>query len=341
MRIWVDLTAAPHPLVLRPVVEGLRARGHDVSITARDNGQTVALARAHGLDPEVFGAHGGRSRLGKARALWERSSALRRWARPRRFDLALGHGSNDVQVVARSLGVPAADAFDYEWAFAQHTIGCRLARRVIVPEAIPPRRLRRYGAGPGKLARYPGLKEEYYLADFEPDPGVPAALGADPARVIAVLRPPAGSASYHRMSNELFPRLVARLGADDGVHAIVVPRDDDQRRALQALALPSLIVPDEAIDVPSAIAAADLVLSAGGTMNREAVALGTPVWTTFAGRLGAVDERLIAEGRLRVLSDAGAVELVKRDAGAAGARERVRRDPALLVDLVLGTVGAA
>ncbi len=286
----------------------------------------------------MFGAHGGRSRRGKARALWDRGVALRRWARWRGFDLALGHGSNDIALVARALRIPAANAFDYEWAAFQHTIGCRLARRVIVPDAIPPARLRRYGVGPGKLAQYPGLKEEYYLADFTPDPGVLSALGADPTRVVAILRPPAGTASYHRMSNALFPRLVARLGRDDGVHAIVVPRDDEQRRTLEALSLPSLIVPSEAIDVPSAIAAADLVLSAGGTMNREAVALGTPVWTTFAGRLGAVDEQLIADGRLRVLDDPDAVALVKRGAGVP---ERVRRDPALLVDLVLGTIGAA
>lgn len=68
-------------------------------------------------------------------------------------------------------------------------------------------------------------------------------------------------------------------------------------------------------------------------MNREAVALGTPVWTTFQGRLGAVDERLIAEGRLKVLERAADVQLVKRAAGERGAA-RVRRDPAVLAELL-------
>jgi hypothetical protein len=334
MRIWVDLTAAAHPLVMRPIVQGLRARGHTVEITARDNGQTVALAHAHGLEPEVFGAHGGRSRAGKARSLAGRTGALARWSRGRGFDLAVGHGSNELALAARLRRIPAVNMFDYEWARSQHHIGCRLARRVIVPEAIPPERLRRYGAGPGKLVRYPGLKEEYYLWDFAPDEGLLARLGLDERRVIVVVRPPAGTASYHRFSNELFPRLMVRLGEDEGVHALVLPRDDDQRRELQAMALPSLTVPDDAVDAQSAIALADLVVSAGGTMNREAVALGTPVTTTFAGQLGGVDEWLVGQGRLRQLTDPDALDLRKRERGG----ETLRRDPALLVDLVLGAV---
>jgi len=335
MRIWVDLTAAAHPLVMRPIVEGLRERGHEVAVTARDNGQTVALAHSHGLEVEVFGEHGGSSRAGKAMSLASRTGALLRWARPRRFDLAAGHGSNDLALVARALRVPALNTFDYEWAAAQHRIGCRLARRVMVPDAIPPERLTRYGVGPAKLVRYPGLKEEYYLWDFEPDASVLPALGIDTSRVVVIVRPPADSASYHRFSNELFPRLMVRLGDDPGIHALVLPRNDVQREQLQAMALPSLIVPDVAVDAQSAIAFADLVLSAGGTMNREAVALGAPVYTTFAGRMGGVDEKLIAEGRLRPLESPDSLVLVKRTKRG----ETLRRDPALLVDLVLGTPG--
>jgi predicted glycosyltransferase len=71
-------------------------------------------------------------------------------------------------------------------------------------------------------------------------------------------------------------------------------------------------------------------------MNREAAALGTPVYTTYGGRLGGVDEALIRSGRLRPLTDPRALELAKR---AAGDGRPTRRDPSLLVDLVLGTVG--
>ena len=324
MRVWVDLTNSPHVLVLRPIVDVLRARGADVRVTARDFAQTVALAQRLGLDCEVIGHHRG-ARLGaKAVGLAERSAALVRWARRNGpFDLALGHGSNDVTVAARLLRVRCSTMFDYEWATVQHTINCRLAQAVVVPEAIPPERLERYGAR-GKLQRYPGLKEEYYLAGFEPDRAVLGQLGLDEAQPIAVVRTPPSVSLYHRFENDLFARVLDRLR---GTQTVVLPRVAEQRAQLGGF-----IVPEHAIDAQSLIAFADLVVSAGGTMNREAVALGTPVWTTFEGRLGAVDERLIAEGRLRRLERAEDLVLEKRTVASA---ERVRRDPALLADLLL------
>ena len=319
---------------MRPIVDRLRAKGHEVEITARDYAQTLELCRIHGLDVEVFGAHGGATRTKKFGALVSRTRALRKWAKQRDFDLALAHGSNDLALVARSLGIPAVDTFDYEWATVQHNIGCRLARRVMVPEAIPPERLRRYGVRDGKLAQYPGLKEEYYLHDFEPDPALLTKLGADRERVTVIVRPPPDVSLYHRKSNPLFPQVLEFLGSDDGVHAIVLPRTAAQRQYVRELGLPSVIVPEGAIDGRSAVANADLVVSAGGSMNREAVALGTPVYTTYGGRLGGVDEMLIRENRLRPLTDPRAIELVKRPEQ----QPTERRDPGLLVDMVLGAV---
>jgi predicted glycosyltransferase len=329
MRIWVDLTNSPHVLVLRPVVDVLRGRGAEVSVTARDFAQTVELCERLGLDCEVIGRHRGARVAAKAVGLAERSVALARWARGRGpFDLALGHGSNDVTVAARLLGIPSSTMFDYEWATAQHTVNCRLAQAVVVPEAIPPERLDRYGAS-GKLQRYAGLKEEYYLADFEPDRAVLDELGLDAAQPIAVVRTPPSVSLYHRFENDVFAGVLDRLR---GTQTVVLPRVPEQRAALDGF-----IVPEHAIDAQSLIAFADVVVSAGGTMNREAVALGTPVWTTFEGRMGAVDERLIAEGRLQRLERADALVLRKREAVRP---QRVRRDPALLVDLLLKPLAA-
>jgi predicted glycosyltransferase len=333
VRIWIDMSAPAHVLVFRPIVRRLRERGHAVTLTARDYSQTVELLALHGMSATVFGRHGGASRREKAMALVGRTRAMRRFGHDRGFELALAHGSNDLALAAAMLRVPAANTFDYEFAVLQHNVGCRLARRVMVPDRIPPERLERYGVGPGKLVRYPGLKEEYYLHDFEPDPAVADDLGVDRERVVVVFRPPPDVALYHRRSNPLFPRVLERLGRDEGVHAVVIPRTDAQREYVRGLALPSVIVPDGAVDAQSLIAQADLVISAGGTMNREAVALGTPVYTTFGGRRGAVDEALIGEGRLRPLTDPDAIEVRKRDAPG----EFERRDPDVLVDMFLGT----
>jgi predicted glycosyltransferase len=338
VRVWIDITAAAHVLVFRPLVKLLRERGAEVEVTAREYGQTRELLERHGLEAKLVGRHAGRSALAKAEQMASRLWALRRFARGRRFDVALAHGSHELTLTARSLGIPSATTFDYEWARVQHQLGCRAATRVIVPEAIPLARLAQYGARPPKLRRYPGLKEEYYLADFEPDPGVVQALGIARERLLVVLRPPPDVSLYHRHGNPLFPRVLAELGCREDVTAVVLPRTQEQRDHVRGLALPSVLVPEHAVDAQSLIAAADLVVSAGGTINREAVALGVPVYTTFGGRLGGVDEALIRDGRLVPLTDASAIELRRRDKTA---RERIRRDPAVLLDLLLSAAPQA
>jgi predicted glycosyltransferase len=330
MRVWIDITNSPHVLFFRPLIRLLQEDGHDVSVTAREYAQTLELLELHGIAHEVVGPrHGGAGSLGKARALAGRLRGLRRFAKRRGFDVALAHGSHELTLAARSLGVRSATAHDYEFAALQHHLGLRAATRVVFPDAVPAERLARFGARPPKLVTYPGIKEEYYLSDFEPDPSATASI--DPARVLAVVRTPPDVSLYHRHGNPLFAQILERLGRDDSVHAVVLPRTGEQRDAVRELRLPSLHVPDRAIDAQSLVALADVVVSAGGTMNREAVALGVPVYTTFAGRLGAVDELLVAEGRLHSLSDPDALILRKR----AQTSERVRRDPRLLLNLLL------
>jgi uncharacterized protein len=326
------MTASAHVLVFRPLIQLLRERGGEVEITARDYAQTLQLLELHGMEATVVGRHGGRSRLGKARSLVSRLHALRSWAKPRAFDLALAHGSHELTMSARRLGIPSATTHDYEFATLQHHLGMRAATKVVVPESIPEERLARFGARPPKLLRYPGLKEEYYLSDFEPSPEVLERLGVEHGRVLVVLRPPPDVSLYHRHSNPLFPQTLDYLGSLDTVHAVVLPRTEAQRAYVRDLDLPSVIVPDGAVDAQSLIALADVVVSAGGTMNREAAALGVPVYTTYGGRLGGVDEELIREGRLKPLTDPRALELREREGDE---RDRVRRDPALMLGLLL------
>ncbi len=340
MRVWIDLTNSPHVLVMRPVIERLRADGHDVRVTARDFAQTIELCERLGVEHTAIGHHRGERLGAKALGLVSRSTALVRWARAEArtagghgFDLALGHGSNDVTVAAALLRVPSATMFDYEWATVQHNVNCRLARAVVVPDAIPLQRLDRYGAR-GKVRAYEGLKEEYYLSDFEPDPAVLSQLSLDPVRTIVVVRTPPEVSLYHRFENDLFAQVLERLrvaAAEHGVQSVVLPRVAAQRAELASV--PGFVVPEHAVDAQSLIAHADLVISAGGTMNREAVALGTPVYTTFQGRLGALDERLIGERRLRMLSGVEQLDLGKRS--DSDGSQRIRRDPAVLVDLLL------
>jgi uncharacterized protein len=341
MRVWVDLTNSPHVLVMRPVIELLRADGHEVEVTARDFAQTLQLCARFGIDHTAIGHHRGEKLSAKGIGLLQRSGALVRWARRRArergpFDLALGHGSNDVTVAARLLGIPCSTTFDYEWATVQHTVNCRLAQAVVVPEAIPPERLARYGAVP-KLGRYAGLKEEYYLADFEPDPAILTELALDASEPIVVVRTPPIVSLYHRFEHDTFGTVLERL-REAGAQTVVLPRTPEQREQLREAG--GFILPERAIDAQSLIAYADLMISAGGTMNREAVALGTPVFTSFEGRLGAVDEQLIADGRLRRLTDPDEVVVAKRATASDGASgDRVRRDPRAFAALLAAPIG--
>lgn len=331
MRVWVDCTAAAHPLVLAPIIRHLEAGGHEVSVTAREYGQTVGILDRLGIEHEVIGRHAGAGTAGKAAAVASRSLSLARWARGQGFELALAHGSVDIAVVSALLRIPLVQMQDYEFAGVQRQVAFRAARRVLVPDAISVEAMRRAGAAPAKLFRYPGLKEDYYLFGFAPDEAVFGELGLDRERVIAVVRPPPESSAYHAQ-NPVYERLVDRLAGDEGAQAVVIPRTAGQRGALARRGAANLVVPDAAIDGQSLIALADLAVGAGGTMNREAAALGTPVWTLFSGRMGAVDERLIGDGRLRVLDDPAALELRKRTE-PVGVREP--RDPKVLADAVL------
>jgi uncharacterized protein len=334
MRVWVDCTAAAHPLVLRPIIERLEARGDEIFVTAREYGQTEGILERLGIPYTAVGAHGGASAVGKAAALVRRSAQLARLIWRKRPDLAIAHGSVDLAVVSALFRIPSVQMQDYEFAGLQRKISFRAARRVLVPDAIPVERLERIGAKERKLVRYPGLKEEYYLADFVPDPGVLDELGLDREKVLVVVRPPPETSEYHAR-NDLYDRVVGHLADSSQAQTVVVPRTESQATAIRAMGAANQIVPERAIDAQSLIAFADLVVSAGGTMNREAVALGTPVFTTFTGRMGGVDEALIADGRLRVLADPSDLPLRKRESPPGVLHPR---DPDLLVQGALGAV---
>jgi uncharacterized protein len=332
VRVWIDVSNSPQVPFFQPLIDLLHARGHEVELTTREFAQTIELLSLYGIAHQVVGpGHGGAGAVGKARSMAGRLRALRRFARGRGFDIALSHASHELPMVARSIGIPSSYAFDYEFARTQHVLGCRAATSVVVPEAIPQRPLDRLGAHASKVRRYPGLKEEYYLHGFAPNESVLDDLGIERDRVLVVVRTPPDVSLYHRHGNPLFGDVLERLGADPAVHAVVLPRTDKQRAAIRGHALPSLVVPEHAIDAPSLVALSDLVVSAGGTMNREAVALGVPVYTTFAGELGAVDTLLVRDGRLRRLGQGAELEIVKRPAGSTPRT----RDPALLLDLML------
>jgi predicted glycosyltransferase len=299
-------------------------------LTARPLSHTTELLDDWGHPYTAIGQHGGAGKLGKAMAAGSRTAQAFAFARGKGFDYGFAHGSTDLPPVGRLLRIPNTTMFDYEWATVQHSLNCRLATRVLIPDAIPAQRVAGYGARPPKLVRYPGLKEEYYLSGFKPDESVLDELGIDSSQVVAVVRTAPSYALYLGGSeNDLVPRVLQRL-IGEGAQVVVLPRTDEQRQALRRLD-PGLVVPERAVDARSLAALADLVVSAGGTMVREAAVLGTPVWSIFEGRLGAVDELLISEGRVRLLRDPAELVVEK----VSERKRRATRDPAELLRLAV------
>jgi predicted glycosyltransferase len=333
MRIWIDLGNSPHVPFFRALAPEFERQGHEVLWTAREYAQTVELAREAGLPIEIFGSHGGKSLFQKGLKYATRVGALTRWAYGRGIGLALSHNSHEPLAVARLLGIESVNLMDYEHHPANR-LSFRLASRVVVPESFPDEILERLGAT-SKARKFQGIKEDVYLAGFRPDPQFQPKLddlGVAPENILVVVRPHAPEALYHRgVANDLFDELLDRFAADPRVRIIVLPRTSSQGAAIRAAHPQSnIIFPADVLDGANLLSSADLVISGGGTMNREAAALGVPTATVFAGKAAAVDDYLFREGRLtRIQSsaDLAMIELRKKSGliirDASGVREEV------------------
>jgi predicted glycosyltransferase len=308
MRIWIDLVNSPHVLFFRPIIQALQARGHETLITTRYFAETVPLADRYGLHHTTLGSHGGKPVWGKATALIRHVLKQIVFVRGKGVDLAVSHNSYMQALAARCLNIPLVTVMDYEHQPANH-ISFRLAKRVLVPKTFSEEALRKYGASLVRSVRYNGIKEDVYLADFTPDLTFLPTLGISPEKILVTVRPPALAATYHRFENPFFDELLAHVLAHPSTYVILLPRTPDQRQRYREKQYPNLLVPTHPLDGPNLIYHSDLVISAGGTMNREATVLGTPVYTVFKGEMGNVDRYLIQSGKMVQVS--GSADLPK------------------------------
>jgi predicted glycosyltransferase len=285
-------------LFFAPIARRLQAHGDEVLVTARDNAQTVALARERWPEVQIIGQESPVGRGAKIQATRRRVSELRQWATRREPDVALSHNSYAQIVAARSLRIPVVTTMDFEHQPANH-LAFRLADTVVLPEVMPREMARRQGATPRKVVTYPGLKEELYIGDFEPDEQILSSVGLERGRqTVVVVRTPPSRAAYHRTENPLFDDALRTIGAQADVICVVLTRHREQVAAIDALRLPNCVIPRTALDARSLMYAADMMVGAGGTMTREAALMGIPTWTLFAGTTPAVDLFLESQGKL-------------------------------------------
>jgi predicted glycosyltransferase len=320
-KIWVDLDNSPHVLFFHPVVEELRNLGFQVFLTARDSYQVLALADRYGLEYRKVGHHYGKDKVVKIAGTFIRSFQLSVATWREKPDLAISHGSRSQLLAATALGIPAVMIYDYE--FTNPLIFD--PAWIMIPEIIPEHAVLYKNS---RVVRYPGIKEDVYIPRFRPDPGIRTDLGIDDNDILVTVRPPATEAHYHNPeSEELLKTAIEYLSGHPETRIVLLPRNARQKefmvRAWRGLvAGRKLIIPERVVEGPNLIWHSDLVISGGGTMNREAAALNVPVYSIFRGRLGAVDSYLAGKGLLTLIERggdiAGKIRIAKRDRESGG-----------------------
>jgi len=303
-KIWIDLDNSPHVPFFIPIIKELEGRGYSVTLTARDAYQVSELVDLFGLKCRKIGRHLGKNKFLKVFGVCLRTLRLIPHVLREKPDLALSHGSRAQLLVSSLLRIPNIVIFDYEYAQGLlwfHTDW------VIVPDIIPDHAIK---LRKERILRYRGIKEDVYVPSFKPDPALRRKLGLSEEDIVVTIRPPANEAHYHKPeSDELFSAAVTYLAEQPGVRMILLPRNARQEAAVRELwpnllSSGKMIIPEHVVDGLNLIWFSDLVVSGGGTMNREAAALGVPVYSIFRGKIGAVDQYLAEQGRLVLLTTA-------------------------------------
>jgi predicted glycosyltransferase len=296
--IWIDLENTPHVPFFRPIIRELETRGYRIVVTAREAFQTCEMATAAGLQYVKVGRHFGQNPLMKVLGLLMRALQLLPFVLRERPVLGLSHGSRAQILLCNILRIPSVLIMDYEHSRNPPMVRPRWE---IVPDVIPDSQL--HCTDRSRARRYAGIKEDVYVRDFAPDPAILDRLKLRD-QVVVTVRPPATEAHYHNPEAEiLFAAFMDRACETPGVKVVLLPRNPAQRAHIvrnfsRWFRGDKTVIPDGVIDGLNLLWYSDLAVSGGGTMNREAAALGVPVYSIFRGKLGAVDKALVAQNRL-------------------------------------------
>jgi predicted glycosyltransferase len=297
-KIWIDLDNSPHVPFFLPIIEELQKRGHRVILTARDSYQVCELLKFHHVSCRVIGKHWGRNRAFKIVGTFLRALQLSWFMMREKADLSVNHVSRSQLMSSALLGIPNLTISDYEFIAR---VGFLKSDWVFVPQFIPEASALK---AKKQLMKYPGLKEDVYVPRFRPDASLRGELGLSPEDLVVTVRPPASEAHYHNAEADVLLDATLRLLVErPDVRVILLPRNERQEKALRKdwanwIENRKIQIPEHVVDGLNLIWFSDLVISGGGTMNREAAALGVPVYSIFRGRIGGVDRYLAATGRL-------------------------------------------
>ncbi len=312
-------------------MDELENQGHKIVITIRDFAQVIQLCDRFKISYNLIGMHGGKSKFNKLSNFVLRVSKLVTFANNNHFDIALSCGSYFQILAAKMLRIQAITFLDYEYQPAYH-LAFKFADKIILPSVFPQNALSHFKANLGKIRKYNGIKEQIYLSSFSPNPNFLKEIGLDEKKIIVTVRPPPTNALYHDFENPLFYKALDFLDKYDKLIIIALPRDNSQKKLLLRKQYKHMFIPDKAIDGKNLVYYSDLVISAGGTMNREAAILGTPAYSMYVGRIGAMDRYLIDTGRIISLKNHQDINFIKLD-------KKSKTEPLLNKNLLKEVIG--
>lgn len=332
MEVWIDFDNSPHVHFFAPLIQALERNGMHVTVTVRSFGQTEELARSYGIPYVVIGEHRTpKFFLTRVTATFRRAIALALFARRKKPNLAISHGSRALVLASWMLRIPSMTIYDYE--FVSSNFFSKVSEKIMVPETIPTDRLQHQGINLKKVIRYPGFKEEAYVYDLSLSSDILAELNLDPNRLIVTVRPPATWAHYHNPKSEvLFRALIDRLAREPQAQVVILPRMKAQGAQLKTeygMDRAPFRILEKSVDALSLMSYSDAVFSGGGTMIREAAVLGVNAYSIFAGTTGAADENLEKAGKLRILREPAEIEQLQLSKSHAFTRtfhQRTTRD---------------
>jgi predicted glycosyltransferase len=310
MNIWVDIANPPQVLFMQPLIGEMQKRNHQITITTRHHSEAVDLADHYKLRHLVIGAHGGGTSIGKGMAIVTRTLKLVQYLSNKKIQLAISGSSYSQALAAKLLKIPFVTLTDYEGNPGLHIV-CRVAQKILTPRFFSKQNLFRYGASENKIIHYNGLKENIYLNSFIPDPSFFKKAGIPSEKFIITMRPESNVSAYHEFENPLFDETLKYIVNQKNTFVILLPRNMKQREKYQALGLPNVMIPSHVLNGPNLVYHSDLVIGAGGTMNREAVVLGSFVYSLFMGLLGSVDKYLIDSGKMNWIRSRSEIPTIK------------------------------
>jgi predicted glycosyltransferase len=308
-KIWIDLDNTPHVPFFKPIIRELEMLGFTVILTARDAFQVCELATRFGLVYKKVGRHYGKNSVLKIGGLIWRTLQLLPLILRERPVMGLSHGSRSQILLCNLLRIPTVMIMDYEHAQMPWLLRPRWE---IVPAALFNESLQCKTTE--RIRKYNGIKEDVYAPEFVPDSSLRRQFHLSEDDVIVTVRPPANEAHYHNPeSDRFFVKFMEKAFLSPGVKVVLLPRNKNQAAALKInwpewFADSKVIIPNEAVDGLNLLWHSDLVVSGGGTMNREAAALGIPVYSIFRGKSGAVDRHLQRHGKMTLIESIEDVE---------------------------------